>query len=96
MTVPFLLNSDDFVFDSQMIAQAISFGFKIDEIPVRARYFSEASSVNFWVCSVYGIKTLGVLASYLLQRLGLFRFRFFDRKLTDVVSKYHQDKIFRE
>ena len=95
-TVPFLLNSDDFVFDSQMIAQAVRFGFGISEIPVQARYFPEASSVNFRVSLVYGLKTIGVLMSYLLQRLGVCHFRFFDRRLTDVVSKYHQDKIFRE
>jgi glycosyltransferase involved in cell wall biosynthesis len=86
-TVPFLLNSDDFVFDSQMIAQAVYMGFIIEEIPVQARYFPEASSVNFRVSSVYGIKTMGVMLSFLLQRLGLFHFRFFDRKLTDVVSR---------
>jgi glycosyltransferase involved in cell wall biosynthesis len=95
-TVPFLLNSDDFVFDSQMIAQAVRFGFVIGEIPVQARYFPEASSVNFRVSMVYGFKTLCVLMSYLFQRLGLFHFRIFDRKLADVVSKYHQDKFFRE
>jgi glycosyltransferase involved in cell wall biosynthesis len=94
-TVPFLLNSDDVVFDSQMIAQAVHMGFKICEIPVQARYFPEASSVNFKVSTIYGIKTLGVMMRFLLQHLGLFHFRFFDRKLTDVVSKYHHGSIFR-
>ena len=95
-TVPFLLNSDDFVFDSQMIAQAVYMGFKITEIPVQARYFPEASSVNFRVSTIYGLKTLGVMARFFLQRLGLVRSRFFDRKLTDVVSKYHHGNIFRQ
>jgi glycosyltransferase involved in cell wall biosynthesis len=94
-TVPFVLNSDDFVFDSQMIAQAVHFGFKIGEIPVQARYFPEASSVNFKVSSIYGLKTLGVLTRFILQRLGLVRFNIFDRKLKDVVSKYHGETIFR-
>ncbi len=94
-TVPFLLNSDDFVFDSQMIAQAVYMGFNIDEIPVQARYFPEASSVNFKVSTIYGLKTVGVMLSFLLQRLGLVHFRFFDRKLTDIVSKYHHETIFR-
>lgn len=94
-TVPFLLNSDDFVFDSQMIAQAVYMGFKIDEIPVQARYFPEASSVNFKVSAIYGFKTLGVMLCFLLQRLGLVRFRFFDRKLAEVISKYHHENIFR-
>jgi glycosyltransferase involved in cell wall biosynthesis len=94
-TVPFLLNSDDFVFDSQMIAQAIYFGFKIDEIPVQARYFPEASSVNFKVSTIYGCKTVSVMLRYVFQRFGLAHYKFFDRKLTDVVSKYHHGTIFR-
>jgi glycosyltransferase involved in cell wall biosynthesis len=95
-TVPFLLNSDDFVFDSQMIAQAVYMGFRIDEIPVQARYFPEASSVNFKVSTIYGLKTVGVMVRFLLQRLGLVRSRFFNRKLTDIVSKYHHETIFRK
>ena len=95
-TVPFLLNSDDFVFDSQMIAQAVYLGFKIGEIPVQARYFPEASSVNFRVSAVYGLKTLGVMLRFFLQRLGLMHSRFFDRRLADVVSKYHQGNIFHQ
>jgi glycosyltransferase involved in cell wall biosynthesis len=95
-TVPFLLNSDDFVFDSQMIAQAVYMGFKIDEIPVQARYFPEASSVNFKVSTIYGLKTVGVMLRFFLQRLGLTHSRFFDRTLTDVVSKYHHGTIFRQ
>ena len=70
-TVPFLLNSDDFVFDSQMIAQAVYLGFRIAEIPVQARYFPEASSVNFKVSTIYGIKTAGVMLRFLLQRLRI-------------------------
>lgn len=95
-TVPFLLNSDDFVFDSQMIAQAVYMDFNIDEIPVQARYFPEASSVNFKVSTIYGFKTLGVMLRFLLQRLGLVRSRCFDRKLADVISKYHHRNIFRQ
>ncbi len=95
-TVPFLLNSDDFVFDSQMIAQAVYMGFRILEIPVQARYFPEASSVNFKVSTVYGFKTLGVMARFVLQRLGIVHSSFFDRKLEDVVSKYHHENIFRQ
>jgi glycosyltransferase involved in cell wall biosynthesis len=95
-TVPFLLNSDDFVFDSQMIAQAAYLGFKIGEIPVQARYFPEASSVNFRVSTIYGLKTVGVMVRFLLQRIGLCRFRFFDSRLTDIVSRHHHGTIFRQ
>jgi glycosyltransferase involved in cell wall biosynthesis len=94
-TVPFLLNADDFVFDSQMIAQAAHLGFGISEIPVQARYFPEASSVNFKVSTIYGIKTLGVVFRFLLQRLGWARFLIFDRTLPEVVSKYYHETIFR-
>jgi glycosyltransferase involved in cell wall biosynthesis len=95
-TVPFLLNSDDFVFDSQMIAQAVYMGFMIKEIPVQARYFPEASSVNFKVSTIYGLKTVGVMLRFILQRLGLIHSRFFDRRLTDIVSRHHHGTIFRK
>ena len=94
-TVPFLLNADDFVFDSQMIAQAAYMGFPISEIPVQARYFPEASSVNFKVSTIYGLKTLGVVFRFLLQRLGWARFLIFERTLPEVVSKYYHETIFR-
>ncbi len=94
-TVPFLLNSDDFVFDSQMIAQAVHMGFGIKEVAVQARYFPEASSVNFKVSTIYGIKTVGVMLRFVMQRLGLIHSRIFDRKLTDVVSRHHHETIFR-
>lgn len=93
-TVPFLLNSDDFVFDSQMIAQAVCAGFCISEIPVQARYFPEASSVNLKVSTIYGMKTCGVLLRYLLQRTGIIRFAMFDRTLPEVVSKYYHERLF--
>jgi glycosyltransferase involved in cell wall biosynthesis len=94
-TVPFLLNSDDFVFDTQMIAQAAHVGFAVSEIPVQARYFPEASSVNFRVSTIYGCKTLGVVLAFLLQRANLRRFRIFEKTLPEVVSKYYHEAIFR-
>jgi glycosyltransferase involved in cell wall biosynthesis len=93
-TVPFLLNSDDFVFDSQMIAQAVYMGFKIDEIPVQARYFPEASSVNFKVSTIYGCKTVGVMLGLLSQRMGLRHFPIFERKLEDVLSRHYHEAVF--
>jgi glycosyltransferase involved in cell wall biosynthesis len=93
-TVPFLLNSDDFVFDSQMIAQCIHFGFRIDEIAVQARYFPEASSVNFKVSAIYGLKTLGVMLRFFLQKHGWIRSRIFEKKLVDVISRHYHESIF--
>ncbi len=94
-TVPFLLNSDDFVFDSQMIAQAVRFGFRVTEIPVQARYFPEASSVNFRVSSIYGVKTVGVMTSYLLHKLKISHAGYLEKNLAEVVSRHHHSGIFR-
>ena len=58
LTVPFLRNSLDFVFDSELLMQASHFGFTIAEVPARCRYFDEASSVGFKTGAVYGAKTL--------------------------------------
>ena len=70
-TIPFMNNSEDFVFDSQFLAQAVHFGFRIGDIPVPVRYFDEASSINFRRSMTYGIATLGVMATYWLNRLGV-------------------------
>jgi len=94
-TVPFLLNSDDFVFDSQIIAQAVRFGFPIVEIPVPARYFPEASSVNFRVSTIYGLKTLGVMLRFLLQRYRVAHIPYLEKKLPEVVSRHYHEAIFR-
>ncbi len=72
-TIPFERNSDDFVFDSQFLAQAVYFGFKLGDIPVPVRYFDEASSINFRRSLRYGLSTLGVLASYWATRLEIRR-----------------------
>ncbi|HKW71771.1 MAG TPA: glycosyltransferase family 2 protein, partial [Candidatus Dormibacteraeota bacterium] len=68
--IPFLENSNDFVFDTQVLIQAATFGFKIGEVPAIGRYHEDASSVSFMTSTVYGIKTLGALARYVLHRAG--------------------------
>ncbi len=72
-TIPWERNSEDFVFDSQFLAQAVHFGFKLGDIPVPVRYFKEASSINFRRSVRYGLSTLGVLGSYWMNRLGICR-----------------------
>jgi glycosyltransferase involved in cell wall biosynthesis len=72
-TIPFENNSDDFVFDTQFLAQAVHFGFRLGDIPVPVRYFDEASSINFRRSSIYGIRTLTTMAGYWLNRLRLWR-----------------------
>jgi glycosyltransferase involved in cell wall biosynthesis len=94
-TIPFLLNSDDFVFDTEVIAQTVAFGFQVSEIPVPTRYFAEASSVNFRRSVVYGLGTLAVMARYLLDRWGIRRSPQFRQPLAQVISRYHAAQIFR-
>jgi hypothetical protein len=77
-TVPFLRNSNDFVFDTQMIFQAHSFGFQFGEVPVTTVYSNEASSISFWSSMKYGLQTLSVAASYLFHRLGIYRADIFE------------------
>jgi glycosyltransferase involved in cell wall biosynthesis len=78
-TIPFENNTDDFAFDSQFLAQAVYFGFKLGDIPVPVRYFDEASSINFKRCVKYGCSTLWACAQYWLQRLRLAKFAIFER-----------------
>jgi hypothetical protein len=71
--VPWEDNSDDFVFDQQMLHQAAYMRFRMGDVPVAARYFQEASSINFRRSVVYGLGTLGVMFWVLLARLGIYR-----------------------
>jgi glycosyltransferase involved in cell wall biosynthesis len=75
LTVPFLRNSLDFSFDSELLMQASQFGFRIREVPARTRYFEDASSVGFGASSIYGVKTLWASARLLLHRSHLVRSR---------------------
>jgi glycosyltransferase involved in cell wall biosynthesis len=93
--LPFVLNSEDFVFDSQIIAQCVYKGFRLDEIAVPTRYFPEASSVNWWRSIVYGLATLRVVGSYLLNRCGLRRDAAFTATLAEVIPAYHWQQIDR-
>jgi len=94
-TIPFLLNSDRFVFDTQILAQAVAFGFVITEIPVPTRYFEEASSVGLRAGIVYGLETLGVVLKYTLNKIGVLQSDQFRKRLSEVVSRYHSPTIFR-
>ncbi|HVH06942.1 MAG TPA: glycosyltransferase family 2 protein [Myxococcota bacterium] len=76
-TLPLLENSDDFVFDNQMLAQAIYAGFEIGEISCPAAYFPEASSINFRRSVRYGFGVLETSARCFLERRGVLRSRIF-------------------
>lgn len=75
--VPWDKNSDDFVFDQQVLHQVAFLGFRLGDIPVSARYFEEASSINLRRSLVYGFETLGVMFWVMLARLGVYRHRMF-------------------
>jgi hypothetical protein len=68
--VPFLRNANGFVFDTEVIFQAVHFGLPVVEVPVASRYFADASSVNFRQGVVYGLGTLWTAWRYLLHRSG--------------------------
>ena len=74
---PFLLNSNDFIFDQEIIAQAVWFGARIEEISVPHRYFPEASTIGLGRSIRYGLGVLRLLATFLLNRKGLMASRMF-------------------
>ncbi len=77
-TLPLGRNSDDFVFDNEMLAQAVAFGFRTGEISCPTRYFEDASSINFARSVRYGLGVLRTTALFLLRRIGLARPRLFE------------------
>jgi glycosyltransferase involved in cell wall biosynthesis len=73
LTLPFLRNSNDFSFDSELLMQASYFGMRIHEVPARGRYFDEASSVGLRSGIVYGLKTLWIGVRLALHRSRILR-----------------------
>lgn len=71
--IPFMKNSDDFVFDNQMIAQIIWFGFQIGELTCPTKYFEEASSINFSRSVTYGFGVLKTALQFRLNKMGIIK-----------------------
>ena len=90
-TLPLLENSDDFVFDNQMIAQAVMFGFQIGEISCPTRYFEEASSINFRRSVTYGIGVLSTTVTFVAHKLGLVHASIFDPTGRKVTLQYYSE-----
>jgi glycosyltransferase involved in cell wall biosynthesis len=88
--LPLLGNSDDFVFDNQMITQAVAFGFKVGEISCPTKYFPEASSINFRRSVVYGLGVLVTSLKYRLWKWGLIKSRLFSRRPTLKLLAYYE------
>jgi hypothetical protein len=81
--VNFEMNADSFVFDQEIIAQAVACELRIGEIPVPVRYFREASSASFLQSSAYGLRILWLLAKFTAHKTGLHRslqFQSLDRR----------------
>jgi glycosyltransferase involved in cell wall biosynthesis len=90
--LPLLENSDDFVFDNQVLAQCASFGFRIGEVSCPTKYFDEASSINFQRSVTYGFGVIRTTLQFALQRAGLAHFRIFNvkgRKLEPGAPAYY-------
>jgi glycosyltransferase involved in cell wall biosynthesis len=90
-TLPLEENSDDFIFDGQVIAQALYLGYRLGEISCPARYFPEASMLNFSSCAKYGLQVLWVTLQYWLQKKGLGRFRMLNPQGRKLVEEYYQE-----
>src|SRR6266513_5883690 len=69
--LPLLEDSDDFVFDNQMLAQCVHFGFHIGEVSCPTKYFEEASSINFRRSVKYGLEVVGTTLEFAAQKVGL-------------------------
>jgi glycosyltransferase involved in cell wall biosynthesis len=88
-TLPLLENSDDFVFDNQMVAQAVMFGFRIGEISCPTKYFQEASSINFKRSVQYGWGVLGTTISFALNKRKVIRSPRFGSSGRKLDQKYY-------
>ncbi len=71
-------NSDDFVFDNQMLAQICYAGYEIAEVTCPTKYFEEASSINFKRSSIYGLGVLATSIAYRLQKWGIWKTKFLE------------------
>src|SRR5258705_2706441 len=80
LDLPLLENSDDFVFDNQILAQCVHFGFRIGEVSCPTKYFEDASSINFRRSVTYGFGVVATTLQFALQRAGLGNFRIFSAK----------------
>jgi glycosyltransferase involved in cell wall biosynthesis len=89
--LPLESNSDDFVFDNQMLAQLIFFDFRVGEISTPTRYFPEASSINFSRSVRYGIGVLRTSLQFRLQRMKLLKTKIFSNTPTATLPEYYSE-----
>ncbi len=91
LRLPLLENSDDFVFDNEVLAQAVYFGFRIGEVSCPTKYFEEASSIGLRRSVQYGFGVLATTAKFALQKSGLARFRIFSERARKLDHGYYSD-----
>ncbi|HKP68977.1 MAG TPA: glycosyltransferase family 2 protein [Pyrinomonadaceae bacterium] len=89
--LPLNENSDDFVFDNQILAQVIHFGFRVGEISTPTRYFAEASSINFLRSVRYGLGVVATSLSFRLHRMKIVRSRVFEGRGQKLISNYYKE-----
>lgn len=94
-TLPLLENSDDFVFDNQMVAQAVMFGFTIGEISCPTKYFKEASSINFRRSVKYGLGVLATSFSFVAHKWGIVHKAGFDASGRKVTQSHYSPSVHR-
>ena len=87
--LPLETNSDDFVFDNEMLAQAVYFKYRIGEISCSTKYFPEASSINFVRSMKYGLGVVWTSIKFRLQKMGLARYRLFDSNAAKLTHDYY-------
>jgi hypothetical protein len=89
-TIRFEENSDDFVFDTEIIAQGMANNLFFQEVPIETRYFPEASSINFRRSVIYGFGVLWVLLKYELHKKGIIKEKMFTSKKFHYATHTHQ------
>lgn len=94
-TLPLLENSDDFVFDNQMIAQSVMFGYRIGEISCPTKYFEEASSINFRRSTKYGLGVLATTVGFVAHKIGLVKIARYDSTGRKVMLHYYSEAVDR-
>jgi glycosyltransferase involved in cell wall biosynthesis len=89
--LPFFHNSDDFVFDNEMLAQAVMFGFRIGEVSCPTKYFKEASSISLRKSMIYGFGVLRTTVRFVIHKSGIGRSHLFESCRRDISSKYYSE-----
>jgi glycosyltransferase involved in cell wall biosynthesis len=92
-TLPLEANSDDFIFDNQMLTQAILFGFQIGEISCPTKYFDDASSINFRRSVIYGLGVVWTSVGCALQRMGLVNLSLYTKDPTSCLPRLTEAEV---